>query len=70
MNIYPLKFKEVNVLTWKQLAEKISKFSEYQLFCPVVVELPNGQPFFGSLKICDENHPTLDDLDPVIILEL
>jgi hypothetical protein len=54
-------------LTYRQLLEKLKCFSDEQLDSDVTVEDPfDNECYAGELKICGEDHDSLDDFHPVI----
>jgi len=60
-------------ITYKKLAEAISKMTVEQQNSDVTVELEqygeSNECYAGSLEICSDNHDSLDDGHPVIFVD-
>jgi hypothetical protein len=60
-------------MTYLELFEEIKKFDDYQLNATVTVEsgqygLAENECIAAELRICGENHDSLDDGHPVIFI--
>lgn len=56
-------------MTYRELLERLSSFSDEQLNCKVIVKSPyEDECFPAELRICGEDHSSLDQDRPVIFL--
>jgi len=56
-------------MTYRQLIDQLEKLAEEQLDCVVTVEDPHEDECRAAeLRICGDNHDSLDDNYPVIFV--
>jgi hypothetical protein len=56
-------------MTYRELLERLSSLSDEQLNCNVTVEDPyEDECFPAELRICGEDHSSLDEDHPVIYI--
>ena len=59
-------------ITWRQLGSLIAQMNEYQKDMDVTAEVFDGQDtecFAGTLRICGNEHDSLEDGHPVIYVD-
>ena len=58
-------------ITYRTLAKLIERMSEYQKDADVTIELSEySECYPASLRICGENHDSLNDSHPVIYVDI
>ena len=56
-------------MTYRELLERLSSLSDEQLNCTVTIEDPyEDECFPAKLRICGEDHSSLDEDHPVIYI--
>lgn len=57
-------------MTYRELLERLSSLSDEQLNCTVTIEDPYQDECFpaAELRICGEDHDSLDEDHPIIML--
>ncbi len=56
-------------MTYRELLNELVKLTPDQLYSDITVELgPEDECYPAELRICDIDHPSLDDKHPVIFV--